>query len=192
MRPLRPFLAAVLAVASLVTVGAVAPVDEAVASVVPAQRPTAGDPPAPPPGPTQRVDSTFRPVAAAGPCLLVEGPAAIAFGRGEFGGPPVTATPTTTVRACIADASAVGVRASVTDATVAGAPAWVATFCASTPCPLAVDEFAYFLGSRSLTGTPVEIDVGQPQQHTLHLPPPGSIGGGSRVTMRVDFLGVAR
>jgi hypothetical protein len=124
--------------------------------------------------------------------LVVEGPAAIAFGRGEFGGPPVTAAATTTVRTCSIGGADVGVWASVSGAAVGVAPAWAATFCSSTPCPLAVDEFAYFLGTRSLTGTPVEIDVDQPQQHTLHLPPPGSIGGGSRVTMRVEFLGVER
>jgi hypothetical protein len=182
MRPVRPLLAAVLAVASLVTVGAVAQVDRRVASATPSGVP-------PPDGTEQRVSSTFRPVAAPGPCLVVEGPPTIVFGRGEFGGAPVVGTGATTVRTCTPTAG-VTVRASVGPARVGGAPVWQPAPCSATPCALDVDEFAYFLSSQSLSATPVDITLGQPLTHTLHLPPPGSAGGGERVRLRVDLLGV--
>jgi hypothetical protein len=184
MRRFRPLLAAVLAVASLVTVGAVAPVDGPVASAIPGGA-------VPPDGREQRVVSTFRPVAGPGPCLVVDGPASIGFGRGELGGAPVVGNGTTTIRSCTS-APGVAVVASVGPAVVGGVPAWQPAPCAATPCPLAIDEFAYFLASQSLSATPVEVVLGQPLTHVLHLPPPGSAGGGERVRMRVELLGVQR
>jgi hypothetical protein len=62
----------------------------------------------------------------------------------------------------------------------------------TAPCPLEVDEFAYFLGETALTATPTEIDIDQVQSHTVQLPPPGSTGAGSRVRLLVDFMGIQR
>ncbi|MFZ4810716.1 MAG: hypothetical protein ACOYL9_05170 [Ilumatobacteraceae bacterium] len=148
--------------------------------------------PPPPPGAVQ-VGSTFRPVSGSGPCLLLDGPGTISFGRGQFGGPPLTAAATTTVRMCDNDAPSTAVLASVR--TGPGAAAWEPAVCPvspTAPCPLAIDEFAYVLGATALTTTPTEIDIGRVLSHTLRLPPPGSTGAGSTVRVRVDFMGIQR
>jgi hypothetical protein len=147
-------------------------------------------PPPPPPGAVQ-VGSTFRPVNGPGPCLLLDGPGTISFGRGQFGGPPLTASATTTVRTCDSDAPSIAVFASVHAGP--GAAAWEPAVCPvspTAPCSLAIDEFAYVLGATALTTTPTEIDIGRVLSHTLRLPPPGSTGAGSTVRLRVDFVGI--
>lgn len=191
MRRSCPLRAAVLVVASLVAAGTVAPVDASASIGVRAH--TAAAPPAPPTT-VDRADAEvmFRAVAVPGPCLVLDGPSTIDFGRGELGGPPLTSTSTTTARSCGVGTPAVAVFASVSATAAGGGSIWLPVGCAATPCSLAVDEFAYLLGTTSLVNRPVEVAVGQALQHTLQLPPPGSAGGGSRVTLRVQFLGVVR
>jgi hypothetical protein len=201
MRRLRPLVSAVLAVTTPVTAGAVAPVAGQPASAVgrlvdDEGRVRAGadlDPAPPPPPDVAQIGSDFRPVGSPGPCLLLDGPGIISFGRGQFGGPPLTAAATTTVRTCDPDASGTAVLASVH--TGPGPAAWEPVACPASPtapCPLEVDEFAYFLGETALTATPTEIDIDQVQSHTVQLPPPGSTGAGSRVRLLVDFMGIQR
>jgi hypothetical protein len=220
MRRFRPLVSAVLAVTTLVTAGAVAPVagptvdaapiggpitlpgglvlsggglhfgDVAVQNISPAS--IDPEPVPSPPGAVQ-VGSTFRPVSGPGPCLLLDGPGTISFGRGQFGGPPLTAAATTTVRTCDSDAPSTAVFASVHAGP--GAAAWEPAVCPvspTAPCSLAIDEFAYVLGATALTTTPTEIDIGRVLSHTLRLPPPGSTGAGSTVRVRVDFMGIQR
>lgn len=191
MRRVRSLLATVLAVTTMVTVGAVAQANgpERVVTQVGA---TAQPVPSPP-GPSQSVDSTFRPIGPAGPCIVLDGGGTVQFGSGRLGGPAVTAPTTTTVRACQPGAPAFQTSASVSAATVAGVPTWNPTTCTTGPatCEPATNEFAYFLGATSLNRTLTTIDIANPLSHTLKLPPPGSAGGGSNVTMRVSILGVS-